>query len=112
MKTCGEGSHSFVRDDASCLADVLVNSNTPKTDNLLMSESLNKDINRMLNTLTERENTVIKLFFGIGVKYGLSLDQIAEKQGLTRERIRQIKEKAIRKLKQGSMSKLLQTYLG
>lgn len=102
----------FVRDDASCLADVLVNSDTPKTDNLLMSESLNKDINRMLNTLTDRENTVIKLFFGIGVKYGLSLDQIAEKQGLTRERIRQIKEKAIRKLKQGAMSKLLQTYLG
>jgi len=102
----------FVKDDVSCLADVLVNSNTPKTDNLLMSESLSHDINRMLNTLSDRERVVVQLFYGIGIKYGLSLDQIAEKQGLTRERIRQIKEKAIRKLKKGSMSKLLQTYLG
>jgi len=77
-----------------------------------MSESLSHDINRMLNTLSDRERVVVQLFYGIGIKYGLSLDQIAEKEGLTRERIRQIKEKAIRKLKKGSMSKLLQTYLG
>jgi len=102
----------FVKDDVSCLADVLVNSDTPKTDNLLMSESLSHDINRMLNTLSDRERVVIQLFYGIGIKYGLSLDQIAVKQGLTSERIRQIKKKAIKKLKQGSMSKLLQTYLG
>jgi len=102
----------LVKDDTSCLADILVNANIPKTDNLLMLESLNEDINRMLNTLSDRERVVVQLFYGIGMKYGLSLDQIAEKQELSRERIRQIKEKAIEKLKQGSMSKLLQTYLG
>jgi len=102
----------LVKDDTSCLADILVNVDIPKTDNLLMLESLNEDINRMLNTLSDRERVVVQLFYGIGMKYGLSLDQIAEKQGLTVERIRQIKEKAIEKLKQGSMSKLLQTYLG
>ncbi len=102
----------FIKDDNSCLADLLENPNTPKTDKVLMSESLSHDINRMLNTLSDRERVVVQLFYGIGMKYGLSLDQIGIKQGLTRERIRQIKEKALRKLKQGSMSKLLQTYLG
>jgi RNA polymerase primary sigma factor len=77
-----------------------------------MSESLQKEIERSLSTLTERERDVIKLFFGIGQNHGLTLEEIGAKFDLTRERVRQIKEKAIRRLRHSSRSKLLKAYLG
>ena len=77
-----------------------------------MIESLQREIKRSLSTLSEREREVIILFFGIGMKHGLTLEEIGTKFDLTRERVRQIKEKAIRRLRQTSRSKLLKTYLG
>ena len=77
-----------------------------------MSESLLKEINRTLSTLPERESDVIRLFYGIGVEHSLSLEEIGEKFDLTRERVRQLKEKAIKTLRQNSKSKLLKAYLG
>src|ERR1041385_155587 len=94
------------------LLDVLVNHDSPRADRLLMNESLQKEIERSLATLTERERDVIKLFFGIGCQHGLTLEEIGAKFDLTRERVRQIKEKAIRRLRHSSRSKLLKTYLG
>jgi RNA polymerase primary sigma factor len=92
--------------------DVLSNGNSPNTDISLMNESLQKEIKRSLSTLTDREKDVIMLFFGIGIPHPLSLEEIGEKFGLTRERVRQIKEKGIRRLRHTSRSKLLKTYLG
>jgi RNA polymerase primary sigma factor len=77
-----------------------------------MNESLQREIERSLSTLTERERDVIKLFFGIGMNHGLTLEEIGAKFDLTRERVRQIKEKAIRRLRHTSRSKLLKAYLG
>ena len=94
------------------LLDVLSNGNSPKTDVSLMNESLQQEIKRSLSTLTDREKDVIMLFFGIGIAHPLSLEEIGEKFGLTRERVRQIKEKGIRRLRHTSRSKLLKTYLG
>lgn len=94
------------------LLDVLSNGNSPKTDISLMQESLQREIDRSLATLTDRERDVIKDFFGIGIPHPLSLEEIGEKFGLTRERVRQIKEKGIRRLRHASRSKLLKTYLG
>ncbi len=94
------------------LLDVLSNTNSPKTDVSLMYESLQNEIERSLSTLTERERGVIKDFFGIGIPHPLSLEEIGDKFGLTRERVRQIKEKGIRRLRKTSRSKLLKTYLG
>ncbi len=94
------------------LLDVLSNGNSPKTDVSLMNESLQKEIKRSLSTLTDREKDVIMLFFGIGIPHPLSLEEIGEKFGLTRERVRQIKEKGIRRLRHTSRSKLLKSYLG
>jgi RNA polymerase primary sigma factor len=94
------------------LLDVLVNHDSPRADRLLMNESLQKEIERSLATLTERERDVIKLFFGIGCQHGLTLEEIGAKFDLTRERVRQIKEKAIRRLRHSSRSKLLKAYLG
>ncbi len=88
----------FVNGEDNSLLDVLENGDSPRADNLLMSESLQKEIDRSLSTLTEREREVIKLFFGIGVNHGLTLEEIGAKFELTRERVRQIKEKAIRRL--------------
>jgi RNA polymerase primary sigma factor len=79
---------------------------------MLMNESLQREIERSLSTLTERERDVVKLFFGIGINHGLTLEEIGAKFDLTRERVRQIKEKAIRRLRHNSRSKLLKTYLG
>ena len=92
--------------------DVLPNEDTPPTDSKLMQESLSQEIERSLSTLTEYEREVIKMYFGIGLPHPLSLDEIAMKFNLTRERVRQIKEKAIRRLKSPSRSKLLKGYLG
>lgn len=102
----------FVNGEDNSLLDVLVNHDSPRADNTLMSESLQKEIERSLSTLTERERDVIRLFFGIGLNHGLTLEEIGAKFDLTRERVRQIKEKAIRRLRHNSRSKLLKAYLG
>lgn len=102
----------FANGEESSLLDVLVNLDSPKADNGLMMESLSREIDRALSTLTERERDVVKLFFGIGLNHGLTLEEIGDKFDLTRERVRQIKEKAIRRLRHSSRSKLLQQYLG
>jgi RNA polymerase primary sigma factor len=103
----------FVDGEDNSLLDVLENINTPKTDSKLeYLESLRQEIERSLNTLTERQCDVIKLYFGIGVEHPMSLEDIGEKFGLTRERVRQIKDKAINKLRSASRSKLLKHYLG
>ncbi len=102
----------FVNGEENSLLDVLVNHDSPRADSLLMNESLQREIERSLSTLTERERDVVKLFFGIGVNHGLTLEEIGAKFDLTRERVRQIKEKAIRRLRHNSRSKLLKTYLG
>ena len=99
-------------EDGGNLLDVLSNSDAPRTDLLLMNESLQKEIDRSLSTLTDREKEVIILFYGIGVPHPLSLEEIGEKFELTRERVRQIKEKGIRRLRHSSKSKLLKAYLG
>lgn len=97
----------------STLLDVLVNVNAEKTDaELDHKESLKMEIDRSLQTLTERQKDVICYFFGIGIDHPLSLEDIGEKFNLTRERVRQIKDKAIIKLKTTSRSKHLKTYLG
>lgn len=102
----------FVNGEENSLLDVLVNHDSPRADNELMNESLQREIERSLSTLTERERDVVRLFFGIGINYGLTLEEIGAKFDLTRERVRQIKEKAIRRLRHNSRSKLLKTYLG
>ena len=102
----------FANGEESSLLDVLINHDSPKADSGLMNESLSKEIDRALSTLTERERDVVKLFFGIGMNHGLTLEEIGDKFDLTRERVRQIKEKAIRRLRHSSRSKLLQQYLG
>ncbi|MBL7895276.1 MAG: RNA polymerase sigma factor RpoD/SigA [Bacteroidia bacterium] len=102
----------FANGEESSLLDVLINHDSPKADNGLINESLSKEIDRALSTLTERERDVVKLFFGIGMNHGLTLEEIGDKFDLTRERVRQIKEKAIRRLRHSSRSKLLQQYLG
>ncbi len=95
------------------LMDVLINHNAEKTDDALaFNASLKTEIDRSLSTLTERQKDVIRFFFGIGVDHALSLEDIGEHFNLTRERVRQIKDKAITKLRTASRCKLLKTYLG
>ncbi len=91
--------------------DVLPNEDTPPTDDKLMQESLSQEIERSLSTLTPYERDVIKMYYGIGLPHPLSLDEIAMKFNLTRERVRQIKEKGIKRLKSSSKSKHLKQYL-
>ena len=103
----------FVEGEDNSLLDVLENSATPGTDAALeYKESLRREIDRSLSTLTDRQCDVIKLYFGIGVEHPMSLEDIGERFGLTRERVRQIKDKAINKLRNTSRSKLLKNYLG
>ena len=87
----------FVEGEAKSLLDVLINNDSPNADTALIKESLSREIDRALTTLTERERDIIKLFFGIGASE-MTLEEIGEKFALTRERVRQIKEKAIRRL--------------
>ncbi len=101
----------FVDGEDNSLLDVLVNSDSPNADKALIMESLTREIHRALATLTERESDIVRLFFGIGCQE-MTLEEIGERFGLTRERVRQIKEKAIRRLRHTSRSKLLKTYLG
>ena len=97
----------------STLIDVLINKNAVSTDNeLVFKASLKTEIDRSLSTLTERQKDVIRFFFGIGLDHALSLEDIGEHFNLTRERVRQIKDKAITKLRSASRCKLLRTYLG
>jgi RNA polymerase primary sigma factor len=101
----------FVDGEDNSLLDVLVNSDSPNADRGLLNESLSKEIDRALATLTERERDIVKYFFGIGTQE-MTLEEIGEQFGLTRERVRQIKEKAIRRLRHSSRSRLLRSYLG
>ncbi|MBR2397137.1 MAG: sigma-70 family RNA polymerase sigma factor, partial [Bacteroidaceae bacterium] len=101
----------FVDGEDNSLLDVLVNDDSPMADKTLVNESLSKEIDRALSTLTDREKDIIRMFFGIGCRE-MTLEEIGDKFGLTRERVRQIKEKAIRRLRQNSRSKLLKSYLG
>ncbi|MDC1106307.1 RNA polymerase sigma factor RpoD/SigA, partial [Prolixibacteraceae bacterium] len=101
----------FVDGEDNSLLDVLVNDDSPNADRSLIGESLAKEIERSLATLTEREADIIRMFFGIGCQE-MTLEEIGERFGLTRERVRQIKEKAIRRLRHTSRSKLLKGYLG
>jgi RNA polymerase primary sigma factor len=104
----------FVEGEDNSLLDVLENTNTPRTDEQLeYIESLRNEIERSLCSLTDRQRDVIKLYFGISSEHPMSLEDIGDKFGLTRERVRQIKDKAISKLRAStSKSKLLKSYLG
>lgn len=101
----------FVQGEENTLLDVLENAD-PDTDSSLIDESLSEEIKRSLSTLTEREREIIMLFFGIGSNHALSLEEIGEKFSLTRERVRQIKDKALQRLRHTSRSKILKSYLG
>jgi len=101
----------LVDDEDTKFIDVFIDEDSPFTDAGLMRESLAMEIQRSLSTLSEKERDVINLYYGIGIPHGLTLEEIATKFDLTRERVRQIKEKAIRRLKQNSRSKLLKSYL-
>lgn len=96
----------------STMMDVMINPNAVSTDNELAIASLKMEIERSLSTLSERQKEVIRYFFGIGIDHALSLEDIGERFNLTRERVRQIKDKAITKLRTASRCKLLKTYLG
>ena len=101
----------FSDGEESSLLDVLPNANAPMADNELVKESLRNEIDRALQTLNDRERNIIEAFYGIN-QPEMTLEEIGDKFGLTRERVRQIKEKAIRRLRQNTKSKLLKTYLG
>ncbi|MBK6523014.1 MAG: sigma-70 family RNA polymerase sigma factor [Sphingobacteriaceae bacterium] len=103
---------SLPGNEESTLMELIYDKNEVKPDDLLMESSLQTEIKRALNTLSDKEKDVILLFFGIGQQYPHTLEEIAEKYDLTRERVRQIKEKGIRRLRMESKSKLLKTYLG
>lgn len=99
----GEGNNMY---------DVLLSKDAPSPDKQLITDSLRKEIERALNTLTRREADIVRLYYGLNEKYPITLDEIGEAFNLTRERVRQIKEKAIKRLKHTARSKILKTYLG
>lgn len=101
----------FVEGEDNSLLDVLVNDDSPVADHTLIDESLQKEIDRALETLTPREADIIRMFFGIGCQE-MTLEEIGAKFTLTRERVRQIKEKAIRRLRNNTKNKILKSYLG
>ena len=101
----------FVDGEDNSLLDVLVNSDSPMADKGLVNESLCKEVDRTLDTLTYREKEIVKMFFGIG-QSEKTLEEIGARFNLTRERVRQIKEKAIRRLRGNTRSKILKSYLG
>lgn len=102
----------FVQGEENSLLDVLENNGETKPDDGLMNDSLRKEVQRALSTLTQREADVITLYFGLNGEHAMTLEEIGEKFNLTRERVRQIKEKAIRRLRHTSRSKTLKPYLG
>ncbi|MCK5846521.1 MAG: sigma-70 family RNA polymerase sigma factor [Bacteroidales bacterium] len=99
-------------DDDTNMYDLMSANDSPSPESELLYESLRKEISRAITTLSDRESDVIKLYFGLDEKHPLTLEEIGEEFDLTRERVRQIKEKAIRRLKHTSRSKILKTYLG
>jgi RNA polymerase primary sigma factor len=99
-------------DSSFNMYDLLPNDSLPGPENELTKDSLRKDIERSLRTLTMREGEIVRLYFGLNGKYPLTLEEIGDQFELTRERVRQIKEKAIRRLKKTSRSNILKTYLG
>jgi len=101
-----------VPDEDTKLIDLMTPEDSKSTDEELMQESLRREIERSLSTLSEKERDVINLYYGIGMSHGLTLEEIGAKFDLTRERVRQIKEKAIRRLRHTSRSRLLKAYLG
>ena len=101
----------FVEGEDNSLLDILENSDSPEADGFLIKESLSREIERTLATLTERERDIIRLHFGIACQE-MTLEEVGDRFQLTRERVRQIKEKAIRRLRHTSRSKLLKTFLG
>jgi RNA polymerase primary sigma factor len=102
----------LVQDEDNNMYDVLKSDESSTPESQLLYESLKKEIERAISTLTPREADVVRLYFGLNSKHPLTLEEIGEKFELTRERVRQIKEKAIRRLKHTSRSKILKTYLG
>ncbi len=102
----------IIQDENISFLDLFVPTDTPSTDNILLNESLGKEIQRSLSTLQNKERDVVNLYYGIGENHSFTLEEIGLKFDLTRERVRQIKEKAIRKLRHSSRSKLLKAYLG
>ncbi|MBP6090404.1 MAG: RNA polymerase sigma factor RpoD/SigA [Crocinitomicaceae bacterium] len=99
-------------ESSSNLYEVLSNDTMPGPERALVNESLRIEIDRSLSTLTQREGDVVRLYFGLNGKYPLTLEEIGEQFELTRERVRQIKEKAIRRLKHTARSRMLKSYLG
>ena len=99
-------------DSSFNMYDLLPNDSLPGPESELTKDSLRKDIERSLRTLTMREGEIVRLYFGLNGKYPLTLEEIGDQFELTRERVRQIKEKAIRRLKKTSRSNILKTYLG
>lgn len=115
MKTSGRHismDAPLITDEENSLYDVLESEGAPNPDKGLMHDSLKIEIERAISTLTTRESDILRLYYGLNSKVPLSLEEIAMKYDLTRERVRQIKERAIRRLKQTSRSKYLKTYLG
>jgi len=102
----------FAQGEENRLLDVIEDDQQPSPDYFLMNESLKSEIQRALSTLSDREAEVIKLYFGLNKEHSMTLEEIGERFNLTRERVRQIKEKAIRRLRHASRSKNLKTYLG
>ena len=102
----------LVQDEDNTMYDVLKSDEAPTPETELLYESLRKEIDRAISTLTQREQDVVRLYFGLNGSHPMTLEEIGEKFDLTRERVRQIKEKAIRRLKHTSRSKILKSYLG
>lgn len=102
----------LTQDEDSNLYDVILSHDSPSPDRGLLNDSLRKEIERALATLTPREGNIVRLYFGLNGKHPHTLEEIGEEFDLTRERVRQIKEKAIKRLKQTTRSKILKTYLG
>jgi len=102
----------ITQDEETTLYDVLLSKDSPSPDKSLLTDSLRKEIERVLSTLTYREANIIRLYFGLNGKHAHTLEEIGEEFSLTRERVRQIKEKAIKRLKNATRCKLLKTYLG
>ena len=102
----------LVQDEDNTMYDVLKREEAPTPETELLYESLRKEIDRAISTLTQREQDVVRLYFGLNGSHPMTLEEIGEKFDLTRERVRQIKEKAIRRLKHTSRSKILKSYLG
>ncbi len=102
----------LIQDEENTMYDVMKSDEVATPETQLLYESLKKEIERAISTLTQREADVIRLYFGLSGNHPMTLEEIGEKFELTRERVRQIKEKAIRRLKHTSRSKILKSYLG